>query len=878
MPAQRVPATPSRRQIVFAASAAAAVAALPSPLDPSAHAAPSASPAGSIDSSATTGATDPAGPESARTSAAEPLLTAFPLSQVRLLDSPFLANMRRTCAYLRFVDIDRLLHTFRGNVGLPSTAEPCGGWEAPNVQLRGHTTGHLLSALAQAHANTGDTVHADKGRALVSALAQCQQAAPSAGFHRGYLSAFPESVFDQLETGGKPWAPYYTLHKIMAGLLDQYQLSGNRQAFEVLLEKAAWVDARTAPLSHELMQTVLKVEFGGMNDVLTRLYQVTGDSAHLRTAQRFDHEDLYTPLAAGRDELAGRHANTEIAKVVGAVPGYEATGDPRYLDVADTFWTTVVRHHSYAIGGNSNQELFGPPDEIVSRLSEVTCENCNSYNMLKLGRQLFLHRPHRAEYMDHYEWTLYNQMLGEQDPDSEHGFVTYYTGLWAGSQRQPKGGLGAAPGSYSGDYDNFSCDHGTGLETHTKFADSIYFRSHAPRSRPTLYVNLFIPSEVRWPEAGVTLRQESAHPTGDRTRLTVTDGTARFTMKIRIPSWVSDTGRPATLQVNGRRIAVPLRPGSYTAVERVWRTGDVVELALPRRPVWRPAPDNPQVSALSVGPLVLAGEYGDTALATLPTILPDTLQAAPGRPTEFTAVAGGRTVTLRPFHQVQHQHYNVYWAHTPRPSRERDIARYPLSEGSGVTASDTTGTFAGATLAGGATWTRDGDATALAFDGVSGHLALPVGLLSGLNELTVSVRVRVDSLAPSARVFDLGYHKDTYLFLAATTGAGRARAALKIAGMEAEDVVDGTAPLPVGRWTHVALTLGGGIGVLYVDGTEVGRNASMVSGPLLLGATSRNYLGRSQNTTHPYLHGAVRDFRLRNRALSAADVARLASG
>jgi DUF1680 family protein len=868
VPEQRVPATPSRRQIVFAASAAAAVTALPSPMSAPAYA------AASTDAFAA-GLADRGHAERPK---AEPLLSAFPLSQVRLLDSPFLANMRRTCAYLRFIDIDRLLHTFRGNVGLASTAQPCGGWEAPDVQLRGHSTGHLLSALAQAHANTGDSAYADKGRALVSALAQCQRAATSAGFHRGYLSAFPESVFDQLEAGGKPWAPYYTLHKIMAGLLDQYQLSGNREAFEVLLEKAAWVDARTAPLSHEQMQTVLKVEFGGMNDVLTRLYQATGDSAHLRTAQRFDHEDLYAPLAAGRDELAGRHANTEIAKVVGAVPSYEATGDSRYLHVADTFWTTVVRHHSYAIGGNSNQELFGPPDEIVSRLSEVTCENCNSYNMLKLGRQLFLHSPERAEYMDHYEWALYNQMLGEQDPDSDHGFVTYYTGLWAGSQREPKGGLGAAPGSYSSDYDNFSCDHGTGLETHTKFADSIYFCSNACHSRPTLYVNLFIPSELSWSAVGVTLRQETDYPKGDRTRLTVTDGAAHFTMKIRIPSWAAGTGRAPTLQVNGRPIAAHARPGSYATVERHWRTGDVVELVLPRTPVWRAAPDNPRVSALSYGPLVLAGEYGDTALATLPTVRPDSLRATPGRPTAFTAVADGRTVTLRPFHEVQHQRYNVYWAHTPRPGRERDIARYPLREGSGTTTADTTGTFADATLAGGATWTTDGGDSAVAFDGVSGHLALPAGLLSGLDELTVSVRVRVDILAPSARVFDLGYHKDTYLFLAATTGAGRARAALKIAGMEAEDVVDAAGPLPVGSWTHVALTLGNGTGVLYLDGTEAGRNPAMVSGPLLLGATSRNYLGRSQNTTHPYLHGAVRDFRLHNRALSAAEVARLAGG
>ncbi|MFE7726605.1 beta-L-arabinofuranosidase domain-containing protein [Streptomyces anthocyanicus] len=869
MPASHSRPAPSRRQVLFTASAATAAAATPA-------VAAAAAPAGSA---AATPA-DHAGATPSPTNGAHrpgPLLEPFPLSAVRLLDSPLLANMRRTCAYLRFVDPDRLLHTFRLNFGLPSAAEPCGGWEAPDVQLRGHTTGHLLSALAQAHAGTGETAYADKARLLVSALAECQRAAPAAGFHRGYLSAFPESVFDQLEAGGKPWAPYYTLHKIMAGLLDQYRLSGNREAFDVLLEMAAWTEARTAPLSRERMQSVLKVEFGGMNDVLARLHLETGDPVHLRTARRFDHDELYAPLAAGRDELAGRHANTEIAKVVGAVPAYEATGDRRYLDIADTFWTTVVRHHSYAIGGNSNQELFGPPDEIASRLSEVTCENCNSYNMLKLGRDLFRHDPERTEYLDHYEWTLYNQMLAEQDPDSAHGFVTYYTGLWAGSRREPKGGLGSAPGSYSGDYDNFSCDHGTGLETHTKFADTVYFRTPGTR-RPALHVNLFVPSEVCWDDLGVTLRQDTDMPTGNRTRLTVTGGEARFALRIRVPGWLAAGDGRAGLTVNGRRTGGRLEPGTYTTVTRHWRTGDRVELVLPRVPVWRPAPDNPQVKAVSYGPLVLAGAYGDTPLTTLPAVRPDTLRRTPGEPTRFTAVADGRRIPLRPFHEIHHQRYNVYWSVTPPSPTAGDVARYPLDEGHGTSVADRTGTFGDGSLAAGATWSTGDDGTAVTLDGRDGHVVLPAGLPSGLAELTVSVRVRVDTLAPSVRVFDLGYSKDTYLFLTATTGAGRARAALKIAGMEAEDFVDATGPLPLGRWTHVALTLGAGTGVLYVDGVEAGRNTAMVSGPLLLGRTSRNYLGRSQNSTHPYLHGAVRDFRLHNRVLTADQVRRLAQG
>ncbi|OMI91508.1 hypothetical protein BSZ07_01165 [Streptomyces sp. M1013] len=862
MPGPHSRPDPSRRQVLFTASAATATAAIPT----ASVAAPPA---------AAAAATPP--PSGGAHRRPGPALEPFPLPAVRLLDSPFLANMRRTCAYLLFVDPDRLLHTFRLNVGLTSSAEPCGGWEAPHVQLRGHTTGHLLSALAQAHASTGERAYADRARLLVSALAECQRAAPAAGFHRGYLSAFPESVFDQLEAGGKPWAPYYTLHKIMAGLLDQYRLSGNREAFDVLLEMAAWAEARTAPLSRERMQSVLKVEFGGMNDVLARLHVETGDPVHLRTARRFDHDELYAPLAAGRDELAGRHANTEIAKVVGAVPAYEATGDRRYLDIADTFWTTVVRHHSYVIGGNSNQELFGPPDETASRLSEVTCENCNSYNMLKLGRDLFRHDPRRTEYLDHYEWTLYNQLLGEQDPDSAHGFVTYYTGLWAGSRREPKGGLGSAPGSYSGDYDNFSCDHGTGLETHTKFADTVYFRTPGTR-RPALHVNLFIPSEVRWDELGVALRQETDIPTGDRTRLTVTAGGARFALRVRIPGWLASGDARAELTVNGRHTGNRLEPGTYTTVTRHWRTGDRVELVLPRVPVWRPAPDNPQVKAVSYGPLVLAGGYGETPLATLPNVRPDTLRRTPGEPTRFTALADGRKVALRPFHEVHHQRYNVYWSVAPPPGPAGDVARYPLDEGHGISVADRTGTFADGSLAGGATWDTGGDATAVTLDGRGAHLVLPAGLPSGLAELTVSVRVRVDTLAPSVRVLDLGYSKDTYLFLTATTGAGRARAALKIAGMEAEDFVDATGPLPLGRWTHVTLTLADGTGVLYVDGAEAGRNTAMVAGPLLLGRTSRNYLGRSQNSTHPYLHGAVRDFRLHNRALAAQQVRHLAQG
>ncbi|WP_329567962.1 beta-L-arabinofuranosidase domain-containing protein [Streptomyces sp. NBC_01361] len=833
-------------------------------------------------SGAASAAPVPPAPAASRTGAAEAALAEFPLSDVTLLDSPFRANMRRTCAYLKAVDPDRLLHTFRTNVGLPSGAEPCGGWEAPDVQLRGHTTGHLLSGLAFAHANTGDEEYADKARHLVNALAECQRAASAAGFTAGYLSAFPEKVFADLEAGGKPWAPYYTIHKIMAGLLDQYRLSGNQQALGILEGMAGWVEARMGPLDETQVRNVLRVEWGGMNEVLAALHLTTGDATALRTARRFDQEDLFAPLAAGRDELDGHHANTEIAKVVGATRLYEATGEDRYRAIAAHFWDIVVRDHSYVIGGNANQEFFGPPGEIVSRLSEETCENCNTYNMLKLGRRLFLHDPGKAAYMDHHEWALYNQMLGEQDPDSEHGYVTYYTGLWAGSQRQPKGGLGSAPGSYSSDYDNFSCDHGTGLETHTKFADTIYFRA-AGAERPALYVNLFVPSEVRWRDGGLTLRQTGGYPdTGDPVRITVTRGAASFRLKVRIPGWLSDADRPlaAGVTVNGRAVDVSdAAPGTYLTIDRHWSAGDTVELAFPRALTWRPAPDNPHVQALSYGPLVLAGAYGTTDSPTIPSLDRASVHQVSPRTPEFTVEeADGAEVSLRPFHQIHHQHYNVYFATVPRPGRPRETARYLLAEGSGGTVADATGTHALGRLTGGATWTtgRDGYTAAVALDGADGHVALPAGLITGLTELTVSAWVRVDTQTNSARVFDLGYYKSTYLFLAARTGTGRPRAALKIAGMEGEDFVDADALLPTGTWAHVALTVGDGRGVLYVDGVEAGRNDAFVSSPLLLGATTRNYLGRSQNPSHPYLHGAIAGFRVHNRALPAVDVAALA--
>ncbi|HEY0697472.1 MAG TPA: beta-L-arabinofuranosidase domain-containing protein, partial [Micromonospora sp.] len=673
-----------------------------------------------------------------------------------------------------------------------------------------------------------------------------------------------------IEAGKNVWAPYYTIHKIMAGLLDQHVLLGNEQALAVLLGMVDWVDTRTSRLSRDAMQKVLHTEFGGMNEVLANLWFVTREDRHLELAARFDHDEIFGPLAERRNTLAGRHANTDIAKVVGAAAQWEATGEERYRTIATYFWDQVVQHHTYVIGGNSNAEFFGPPGQIVSQLGENTCENCNSYNMLKLTRQLFRNDPDRAAYMDYYEWTLLNQMLGEQDPDSAHGFVTYYTGLSNTARRKGKEGLVADPGTYSSDYGNFSCDHGTALETQVKFADSIFFTRD-----DVLWVNLFVPSQLDWQERGLRLRLSTEYPYDSTVRLTVDHG-GDAEIRVRVPAWVERTGQPATLRVNGRSVGVVCRPGTYVAVRRTWVAGDVVELSLPMAPVWLPAPDNPAVHALTHGPLVLAGRYGDTPPATLPTIEPSSLTRVAGT-SDFTALADGRRVRLSPFLDTHHEHYVVYWAVRPVRPEPKLVARYAFDDSTGRLV-DSTGRWADAALVGGASLIgRDGGG-AVALDGKGGHVVLPAGLPANLTELTVSVWARLESIANSARVFDLGSNTQTYLFLTPRTGLGRARFAMKLGGMQTEDFVDADRPLPTGVWTHVAVTVGQGVARIYLDGEQVGVNENLVMSPLLLGATQQNFLGRSQNVKHPWLHGAVDDFRLYGVALSAVDVAALHAG
>ncbi|MGH9823478.1 MAG: beta-L-arabinofuranosidase domain-containing protein, partial [Blastocatellia bacterium] len=590
----------------------------------------------------------------------------FPLQEVRLLDGPFRDAMLRDKQYLLSLDPDRLLHMFRVTAGLPSSAKPLGGWEAPDVELRGHTLGHHLSACSLMYASTGDVTLKRRAEKIVTELDKIQRAMPSRGFHPGYLSAFPEEFFDRLDARKQVWAPYYTIHKIMAGLLDVYLECDDELALDVVTKMADWVGFRAGRLSEEQQQRDLETEFGGMNEVLSNLYAVTGKHEYLEIARKFNHRALFDPLARGDDPLDGHHANTQFPKIIGAARQYELTGEKRYYDITEFFWRRVALHRSFVIGGNSDNEEFFPIDHFSQHLGASSTETCNTYNMLKLTRHLFSWQP-SAETMDFYERGLFNQILASQDPAT--GMMCYYVPLKPGSYK-----------SFSTPEDSFWCCVGTGMENHSKYGDTIYF--HDDQS---LYLNLFIASELNWKEKGLTVRQETRFPEEDSTRLTFkSEKPIHLALKIRYPSWAQSG---VTLAVNGKQQAVQAEPGSYVTVDRDWRNGDVVQIRYPMSLRIESMPDDPKTIAILYGPIVLAGDLGEEGMEDVKRYGPSAPQVERLKPIQIPAfvcdvkdvltnvkpISGAplnfRTsgigqpgdVLLLPFYKVVQPRYTVYW-------------------------------------------------------------------------------------------------------------------------------------------------------------------------------------------------------------------------
>lgn len=588
-------------------------------------------------------------------------LLPFPLKQVRLGDGPCKLAMEADRQFLRTLPPDRLLHTFRLNAGLSSSAEPLGGWEKPDCELRGHYAGgHYLSACALMYASCGDEDLKENAGLVVAGLGQCQTA-----LKNGYLSAFPIEFFDRLREQQRVWAPFYTIHKIMAGLLDMYVYCGNAQALDMVEKMAAWTDSYTQPLSYEHMQRVLGTEFGGMGEVLCNLYAVTRKQEYLDIAQRFDKKQFFDPLAAHRDELKGLHANTHIPQVIAAARYYELTGNRRYRDIAEYFWDEVVSERSYCTGGTSNRESWNTdPGKLSTELGPDTTECCCAYNMMKLTRHLFGWSAD-ARLMDYYERTLFNHRLGTINP--EDGTMMYYLPLASGYWK-----------TFGKPLDAFWCCTGTGSEEYAKLADAIYFHGD-----DSLYVNLYIDSQLEWPEKGLRFKQQTRFPEEQGTTVVISaDRPQQLAINMRIPYWAQG----GNVKINGSIVPAFSSPGSYLTLNRVWKTGDKIELSLPMGLHTDPMPDDDTVQAAMYGPLVLAGRFevvnqemsfsgmGPKAgqASKVPEIVVDNLHSTawiePARNQLLTFRAEGQSESfaLVPLYKVIHDRYAVYWKVRPK--------------------------------------------------------------------------------------------------------------------------------------------------------------------------------------------------------------------
>jgi DUF1680 family protein len=519
-------------------------------------------------------------------------VTAFDMQDVRLSDSPFKENMERSSRWILSLNVNSLLHAFRTNAGVFSGREggymvtpKLGGWESLDCDLRGHTTGHVLSALAMFYGTTGEETYKLKADSLVKGLDEVQTALNQGG----YLSAFPQNLIDRAIDGQSVWAPWYTLHKIFAGLIDQYLYCDNKQALDIAVKMSGWAYNKLKPLAEAQRAQMLKNEFGGMNDAFYNLYAITGNVNDKWLAEFFYHNEALDPLKQHVDNLNGKHANTNIPKLIGLVRENELQENVTNLETADFFWNTVVNHHAYCTGSNSDKEHFFLPDHQSEHLTGYTGESCNVYNMLKLTRHLFCANP-QVKYADYYERALYNHILGQQDDKT--GMVAYFLPMLSGAHKL-----------YSTADSSFWCCVGTGFENQAKYGEAIYYRN-----KKGLIVNLFIPSVLTWKDQNIVLKQETKFPENGKTTLTIEkSNNAELTIALRYPTWAI---WGVDVKVNNKKLRVNQNPGSYIEINRSWKAGDKIEVNYAMKLHLVATPDNPKKAAVAYGPIILAGEMG----------------------------------------------------------------------------------------------------------------------------------------------------------------------------------------------------------------------------------------------------------------------------
>ena len=590
----------------------------------------------------------------------------FDLDEVKIGEGVFKTAMEKDISYLLLLEPDRLLHRFHLHAGLPVKGEIYGGWESEG--LSGHTLGHYLSACAMVYANTGNPEFKKRLDYITDELERCQQARKT-----GYVGAIPneDSIFNQVARGqirsrgfdlNGGWSPWYTVHKVMAGLVDAYLYGENDKALRIVLGMADWTAGIVNPLNQAQRLEMLNCEYGGMNEVLVNIYAITGNQKYLDLSRKFHDEFVMGQLAKHIDPMPGKHSNTNVPKAVGAARRYELTGTEEDKTIASFFWETMVHQHSYVIGGNSNYEYCGEPGKLNDRLSDNTCETCNTYNMLKLTRHLFCMQPGQ-DLADYYERALYNHILASQNPVD--GMVCYFVPLRMGTHKK-----------FSDQFSTFTCCVGSGMENHVKYAESIYYRS----DDGGLYVNLFIPSELNWKSKGVRISQETGFPDDDKTTLRFYGKNARFPLYLRNPGWAR---QGITVRLNDEPAPVSRNAAGFWVIDRIWHDGDKVEVAFPMEVYTESMPDNTDRVAFLYGPVVLAGQLGseqpDPVYGT-PVLLTDQrdpgkwIKPVPGVSLMFRTNKAGQPFDflLKPFFRTHEEYYSVYFDFfTPSAWEER---------------------------------------------------------------------------------------------------------------------------------------------------------------------------------------------------------------
>ncbi|HLO58420.1 MAG TPA: beta-L-arabinofuranosidase domain-containing protein [Bacteroidales bacterium] len=582
----------------------------------------------------------------------------FEITDVQLLDGPFKKATELNIKSLLNYEPDRLLAGFRREAGLKQKAEQYHGWE--DNTLAGHSLGHYLSACALMYKTTGDKQFLDRVNYIVAELDTCQKASPL-----GYIGAFKdgEKIFEnevakgKIRTGGFDlnglWSPFYTMHKVMAGLRDAYELCGNQKALEVESRFAGWIGTIVNDLPDSSVQKMLNCEHGGINEVLADLYGDTGEEKYLKLSQVFYHKAILDSLLAGKDVLPGKHANTQIPKLIGLARQYELTGDQNERKSAEFFWDRVVHHHSYVTGGNGNSEYFGPADKLRDRLGPYTTESCNVYNMLKLTRHLFMWDASAAE-ADVYERMLLNHIHSAQNPVD--GRVIYNLSLDMGGRKE-----------FEDPY-WFTCCVGTGMENHSKYGWDIYYHNDEE-----LFVSQFIASQVTWKDKAVKVEQKTAFPDEQGTTFTMDcEKPVKFTLQVRYPYWAKEG---FTILVNGKEIKIKSEPGSFVTIKRTWNKGDKVEVKMPFSLRLENMPDDSDRVAVLYGPVVMAGILGPEEDPNVPDPLyvpvlitgernpARWLEPVSGKTNTFLTknVGKPRDVELVPFYSIYENHYTVYW-------------------------------------------------------------------------------------------------------------------------------------------------------------------------------------------------------------------------